>query len=148
MNRFVAVLIIAVTGLLVIVGLLFADRNPAGQKSPNAVVKILPFPAAPKKMKAQRTMPSITPDPKIDYKIQRMAVDNSIDYKIIDVGPHEPLPDDLKPKRQIIRPFNFRFPKSTLNLNTGTPGKAAATPPGTKQHTPPHNPPTKLKQND
>ena len=148
MNRFIVVVLIAVTGLLVIGGLLFAERNPAKQKPRDSIVMIEPQHKAQNKLKTLRSMPSLTPDPKIDYKIQRMVIDDSIDYKIRKIGSRKPLPDDLKTKRRIFRPFDFRFPKSTLNLNNGTPGKAAKTPLGTQQKNSPHNLPKILKQND
>ena len=145
MNRLTVLVLIAIISLSLLAGLLFADPFAAHPKLSKETLKKLAVITdkidaqlleknVEKKLK--RSMPSFTPDPNIDYKIQRMAVDNSIDYKILDAGPHKPVPDDLRPNRRIIRPFNFRFPKSTLNLNTGTPEKAAEKPPGTKRHKP------------
>ena len=52
-------------------------------------------------------MPSLTPIPNIDYKIQRMVVDESIDYKILDAAPRKVTADEL---RQRTRPPLFKFP--------------------------------------
>ena len=148
MNRFVVVAFIVVFCLLFIVDLFFADRFQAEQKSRGTLMKIEPQHKTLDKAKVKRTMPSFTPDPNIDYKIQRMVVDDSIDYKILNAGPHKPIPDDLKPKRRIIRPFNFRYPNSTLNLKNGTTDKAAESLPGVKKRYPLYTPQRIPKQND
>jgi len=63
----------------------------------------------PKKRSLSKT-PSFTPNPNIDYKIQRMVVDDSFDYKILDAGPHVRVPDDLLPRKRKfdINIFPFR----------------------------------------
>jgi len=54
--------------------------------------------------------PSLTPSPDIDYKIQRMAIDESIDYKILDLAPRIHVSLESKNDRQQIRPPLFKYP--------------------------------------
>ena len=50
------------------------------------------------------TMPSLTPNPNIDYKILRVQVSESFDYKIHDASPRPRVPDDITSRRKIIAP--------------------------------------------
>ena len=55
-------------------------------------------------------MPSFIPRPDIDYKIQRLVVGESIDYKIIDLAPRRDSKFVIKQDMRKIHPPLFKYP--------------------------------------
>ena len=85
--------------------LLYAQKNERQEIKPKIII---PGPSVtqPKSVR----MPSFIPRPDIDYKIQRLAVDESIDYKIIDLAPRRDSKIVKKQNMPKIRPPLFKYP--------------------------------------
>ncbi|MFC1606412.1 hypothetical protein ACFL47_00455 [Candidatus Latescibacterota bacterium] len=68
-------------------------------------------------------MPSIFPNPNIDYKILRVRVSENFDYKIRDAGPRPRIPDDISPRRKRLDPKIFIIPYSNPKQKIKLPEK-------------------------